>query len=183
MSEDKMIPGELIRETTKRYAEEHDLCGVVDEYLTDLGLDPICGTPMTISVRLAIQADISVIVNDLQWKDMDEERQKAHVLEGLTLGGENLRVDSVGDGVDLTSHYASPELAGVILEPTRDGVPIGYMARYSGRTGRVKHYYPISGSGYSLCGRADSGSPRMTSNHGTGEICANCQKRGDALNA
>lgn len=185
---DITVDGELIRQVTKRYAKEHELCHVVDEYLGELGLAPVCVTKR-VPVRLAIQADVRIKIDQQDWEAKTDEEKVAFLTEKINLSDTAIRVLSNNEAeLSVETPFVNVQLAGAILDPDLGENPVGYEPLYVSYEGRVRHYYPINRDGYTyaLCGGATGTSrPRTTGASGRNDsrICARCDERAKALNA
>ncbi len=54
-----------IREVTKRYAEENDFCELVDDFLGELGIDPIMDDPTQYTIKLTARPSALEKITDL----------------------------------------------------------------------------------------------------------------------
>lgn len=157
------IPKAEVVRVSRKYANAHGWCNVVDQALREVGaLTPpvVVTTTLTVTqnVRLTIDADV--------WNALDEEGQKAQIASLARRGGLYIYGSITSDDgvtrLETVGNRPSGYEAGAPGAATAAGqVPAGYTWLYLTNTGRVRHLWLTSVAegermrGQSVCGRSE----------------------------
>ena len=180
-------------EVAQRYAREHDLCGVVDEALAEMGLDKM-NEFSQIKVLVSVPMVVPMEVRTGLISGISDEETKAKVQELLspvltrTAGLNFSDYRTVRPIQNARRGTADPEVGPPsvqeVIPYTPGNQPVlgvaGYVRRYSSDDGRVMHYVRPDDAdrrhGYAVCGTLSYGWTE-TSARSTGNVCRRCAER------
>jgi len=182
------IPKAEVVRVSRRYAQQHGWCNVVDQALREVGA---LAAPMVVNTALAVTQNVQLTVPSDVWNGLDEDGQKEYIASlarraGLFITGsyqdEDLRLNMTGRATNFE--------VGVPGEAAADGTPAGYVWRYRDNEGRVMHLWDArldqanNEQGDSVCGRLHKPRRRtllMDSTRATGGHCGRCEERAARL--
>lgn len=187
-----------VREVARKYAEEHDLCDIVEQALVEAGVGP---DYQTVDVTLTADITVTLRVDKDAWRRMDGLDREDWLRDNLTFEFDATCADAAVGSIyedmedpvdvswDIETFHTPVDLRVNVNAPVLDlkrmerPAPPGFVARYAGPNGQVLHYvekatletYQYPGS---VCG--DTYQLRMdwleTTKRATDRVCKRCER-------
>jgi hypothetical protein len=160
-----------VRTAAQKMAKKHNMCGVVDQTLKEIGIDST--DTMTIEAQLIVPITVSVFIDPHSFAEMSHEEQIKTIQDGFK--GTSMIMTLRNSAFQMGSYNSSAKDVQVLdLNQAigADRTPAGYNRYYTSDEGRVVHF--VSQYGSALCGVETWNHWTEHSPRGTGSICLKC---------